>query len=117
MADATNVLHEFACRCAEDALELIDNPDPRGMAAIQEERDWLARRSIELALIAGSDKNLAEARAMAMTAALTAVRFASRAASRDEAMTVARAEAMTKAQAAQNRRLTAMVSHLLRGAT
>ena len=27
------VLHEFACRCAEEALKLVDNPDPRSVAA------------------------------------------------------------------------------------
>lgn len=41
MADATNVLHEFACRCAEQALSLIPNPDPRSMAAIAAKRAWI----------------------------------------------------------------------------
>jgi len=34
-------LHEFACRCAERALALIDNPDPRSVAAIATKRAWL----------------------------------------------------------------------------
>ena len=35
------VLHEFACRCAEEALKLVDNPDPRSVAAIEAKRKWL----------------------------------------------------------------------------
>ena len=38
MLDATNVLHEFACRCAEDALALIKKPDPRSVEAIEANR-------------------------------------------------------------------------------
>ena len=38
------ILHEFACRCAEEALKLVDKPDPRSVAAIQAKRDWLARK-------------------------------------------------------------------------
>jgi hypothetical protein len=41
MADATYTLHEFACRCAEDALARIENPDPRSIAAIAAKRAWL----------------------------------------------------------------------------
>ena len=41
MLDATELLHEFACLCAEDALALIDNPDPRSVAAIAAKRRWL----------------------------------------------------------------------------
>ena len=36
-----SVLHEFACRCAEEALKLVDNPDPRSVAAIEAKRKWL----------------------------------------------------------------------------
>ena len=35
------ILHEFACRCAEKALALVDNPDPRSVAAIDAKRKWL----------------------------------------------------------------------------
>ena len=38
IADATMVLHEFACLCAEDALALIPNPDPRSVNAIAVKR-------------------------------------------------------------------------------
>ena len=41
MFDATDVLHEFACRCAEDALALVDDPDPRSVAAIAAKRQWM----------------------------------------------------------------------------
>jgi hypothetical protein len=45
MVDATNVLHEFACWCAEQALlrerEAGREPDPRSWAAIDAKRKWL----------------------------------------------------------------------------
>ena len=34
-------LHEFACRCAEEALKLVKDPDPRSVAAIEAKRKWL----------------------------------------------------------------------------
>ena len=37
----TPMLHEFACRCAERALAMVDNPDPRSVAAIAAKRAWL----------------------------------------------------------------------------
>lgn len=53
MADATNVLHEFACRCAEDVLS--DEPDPRCVAAIQAKRDWMAGKISDEKLVAAKD--------------------------------------------------------------
>ena len=35
------ILHEFACRCAERALTHVDNPDQRSIAAIEIKRKWL----------------------------------------------------------------------------
>ena len=35
------ILHEFACRCAEKALTLVDNPDQRSIDAIAAKRAWL----------------------------------------------------------------------------
>lgn len=35
------ILHEFACKCAEAALALVTNPDPRSIAAIEAKRKWL----------------------------------------------------------------------------
>ena len=54
------VLHEFACRCAEEALKLVDNPDPRSVAAIEAKRRWL-RGEIP-------DRELEDARAAARAA-------------------------------------------------
>lgn len=55
------ILHEFACRCAEYALSLVDNPDPRSVAAIEAKRKWM-RGEI-------TDKELAAARDVAWSAA------------------------------------------------
>ena len=65
-----NMLHEFACRCAEKALELVENLDPRSVAAIEAKRKWLRGE------IANSE--LAAARAAARTAALDAAWSAAR---------------------------------------
>lgn len=35
------VLHEFGCWCAEQALALIPEPDPRSVEAIRVKRAWL----------------------------------------------------------------------------
>ena len=35
------ILHEFGCRCAEEALKLVKKPDPRSLAAIEAKRSWL----------------------------------------------------------------------------
>lgn len=35
------IMHEFACRCAEEALKLVENPDPISVAAITAKRAWL----------------------------------------------------------------------------
>ena len=66
------ILHEFACRCAEEALKLVENPDPRCIAAIKAKRRWL-RGEI-------SNKELSAARAAAWAAASAAARAAARAA-------------------------------------
>lgn len=72
MVDATKTLHGFACLCAEDALRLVDSPDPRSIAAIQAKRDWLAGKI--------SDAELAAARAAAWAAVRDAAWDATRAA-------------------------------------
>ena len=71
------VLHEYACRCAEYALSLIDNPDPRSVAAIEAKRKWL-RGEID-------DSALDAARDAAWGAAWYAARTAARDAARDAA--------------------------------
>lgn len=35
------LLHEFACRCAEWALSLVENPDERSVEAIRVKRRWM----------------------------------------------------------------------------
>ena len=35
------LLHEFGCWCADEALKLIDNPDPRSVKAVMAKRQWL----------------------------------------------------------------------------
>lgn len=35
------LLHEFACRCAENALVLVNKPDPRSITAIAAKRAWV----------------------------------------------------------------------------
>lgn len=71
------ILHEFACRCAEEALKLVENPDPRSVAAIAAKRAWL-RGEI-------NDGQLAAARDAARYAARYATRAAVGYAARDAA--------------------------------
>ena len=49
------ILHEFACVCAECALTLIDNPDPRSIKAIEVKRAWLRSEATDEELAAASD--------------------------------------------------------------
>ncbi len=121
MMNIENILHEFACRCAEDALALIKKPDLRSIAAIQAKRDWLAGKISDNELAAARnaargaawDAAWAVARAAAKDAARAAAKDAARAAVRDAAWTVADAAARDATWAAardkQNKRLTAMV--------
>jgi hypothetical protein len=59
MADATMVLHEFACRCAEDALRAERaegrEPDPRSFAAIETKRRWILGKATDDELAAARD--------------------------------------------------------------
>ena len=66
------VLHEYVCRCAEYALSLIDNPDPRSVVAIEAKRKWLRGEIDDSAL----DAAWAAARAAAWAAAWYAARDA-----------------------------------------
>ena len=59
------ILHEFACRCAERALAMVDNPDPRSVTAIEAKRAWLRGEITDNELAAAS----AAARAAAWDAA------------------------------------------------
>ena len=121
MFDATNILHEFACGCAEDALALVARPDARSVAAIVAKRKWLRGEITDKEL----DAAWAAARAAAWDARddarddALAARAAARAAARYavwavagnaawDAAWAARA-AWAAARAKQNERLTAMV--------
>jgi hypothetical protein len=65
MADATMVLHAFACDQAEEALRRYDpNPDPRSLAAIETKRRWMRGEA--------TDEELAAARAAARAAGAAA---------------------------------------------
>jgi hypothetical protein len=93
MLDATQILHEFACQCAEDALTLLDNPDPRSVAAVAAKRRWL-RNEI-------TDEELDSARGAAWDAADTAAESVARAAA-VAAVAAVRAAAWAAADAARN---------------
>jgi len=101
MFDATNVLHEFACREAEDALKLVEKPDPRSVAAIEAKRKWLrgdiSDDELEAAALAAA--LAAWAAAWAATLAAWAATFAARAAARASRASRAAAEAAAEAAA------------------
>jgi hypothetical protein len=85
MADATDLLHEFACWCAEAALtrerESGREPDARAWAAIAAKRAWL-RQEIDDDQLAAA---WAAARAAARAAASAADSYAASAAAWDAA--------------------------------
>ena len=123
--DAEAILHEFACRCAEDALALVANPDPRSLAAVKAKREWLRGNitddQLAAAWSAAGDAAGVEDRAAAWSAAGDAARNAARSAAwpaawsaaGDAAWSAARAGAGAAATAAarkrQANRLRAMV--------
>ena len=91
--DAERILHEFAVWCAEQALSLIANPDPRSIAALTAKREWLDGKI--------NDHELEAARVAAWVAAGEAASAAASAA--------ARAAAWVAAWEAQNIKLEQMV--------
>ncbi len=103
MLDATRILHEFACQCAEDALALVARPDARIVEAIKAKRAWLNGEITDGELDAAWD-----AAEDAAEAARSASREAAWAAA-EAAAWAARAAAWDDAWAKQNERLTAMV--------
>ena len=96
LADATTVLHEFACAMATDALCAAEargeRVDPRLWAAIETKRRWLRGDA--------TDQELAAARAAAGAAAWDAAGAAAGAAAWDAAGAAARAAAWDAARAA-----------------
>ena len=106
------ILHEFACVCAEYALSLIENPDPRSIKAIEVKRAWMRSEA--------TDGELAAARWAASDAARAADRYAARAAARaadrDAARYAARAAAWAAwdaARAAKQDARDAQVAYLI----
>ena len=49
------ILHEFACDQAEFALSLVDNPDPRSVAAIETKRRWMRGEATDAELAAACE--------------------------------------------------------------
>lgn len=98
-------LHEFACRCAEEALKRVDNPDPRSVAAIEAKRKWLRGEISDEELTAASDAAMAAARSAAWAAAW--------AAARDAAWDAARAAARSAAWSAAWKKQVDMLRELL----
>ena len=123
MADASRVLHEFACLCAEDALRRMDIREGLCWAAIRIKRLWLVGKA--------SDEELSAAWSAARSAtwdvaAWSAARNVARDAAAwdvawdvagDAAWSAARdaapgSAAWSAAREKQNRRLTAMLNKL-----
>jgi len=115
MVDATRILHEFACQCAEDALALVARPDARIVEAIEAKRKWLDGKITDEELDSAWDaardaaRDAKAAALAAWAAAQTAARAAARAAAWAVAGAVARDAAWAFARAKQNERLTEMV--------
>lgn len=109
MIDATNVLHEFACWCAEQALlkerEAGREPDQRSWAAIEAKRKWLRGEITDSELEAARDAALAAA---AQDDAMDAA-WAARAAAWDVAWAAARAAARDAAWDVHNTQLEKML--------
>jgi hypothetical protein len=55
-----HILHEFACRVAEEALSKIESPDPRSLAVIETKRAWVRGEA--------TDGDLRDAKAAAQAA-------------------------------------------------
>lgn len=53
--DATKLLHEFACDCAEEALRVGKVDDKRSWNAIKVKRDWLEGKATDAELAAARD--------------------------------------------------------------
>lgn len=98
------ILHEFACVCAEYALSLIENPDPRSIKAIEVKRAWMRGEATDEELDAACvDARAAACEAFddAMATALDAydTTWAAKAAARDAANAAAWAASASSAAA------------------
>ena len=63
------ILHEFACRCAERALALVDNPDQRSIDAIAAKRAWMRGEITDEQLYSAGSAAWSAARSAARSAA------------------------------------------------
>jgi len=114
LLDASAVLHEFACRCADTFLARITHPDPRSIEGIRVKRAWLRGEATDSDLAFASAAAWDAAWAAASTAArasASAAAWASAWASASAAVWAAAGAATWAAAstAAQNRTLTGMV--------
>ena len=105
--DQEDVMHEFACWCAEQSFEIQrkagKEPDPRSIAAVEAKRKWL-RKEI-------TDTELEAARSAAWSAE-SAARSAQSAAwsAESAARSVAQSAAWSAARSAQNEELERLLS-------
>jgi hypothetical protein len=104
MLDATRILHEFACTCVEDALALVEQPDPRSVAGIEAKRKWLDGKITDEELDAAWQSSWGAAQDAAWSARATALvaQAAARAVAQDAASAARSAswDAQSAAQAA-----------------
>jgi hypothetical protein len=115
--DATRILHEFACECAEGALALIDNPDPRSVAAVAAKRRWLNGEIADEELAAAWSAARSAAWDAAATAAADGARAAAWAAVRTTAWSVAHGAAYAAAEASDYAATTIAAAAAARAAT
>ena len=95
------ILHECACRCAEDALSRIDIPDPRSINAIAVKRRWIAGEATDEELAAAEADAWAAARTAWAARAAWAAAWAAAEAAAETAWAAARTAAWAAAWAAQ----------------
>ncbi len=101
LSEDNQLLHEFACQCAEDALALVARPDERSVAAIEAKRRWLRGEITDEELDSASAEAW-HALDSAWAVARDAAYAAAWAASRDDALAVARDAAWAAAEAARD---------------
>ena len=94
------LLHEFACRCAEYAFTFVENPDPRSVAAIEAKRAWLRGEITGVELAAARDAAVDTTEVAAWDAAVAAAWAAAWAAAEDAAWAAAEDAAEDAAEAA-----------------
>ena len=104
MADATNVLHRFACDVATEAMDLMSSMDfdidPRSRKAIEVKLAWLRGEATDEELNVARDAARAAEMAAAWAGARAAATAAATDAARDAATDAARAAEMAAARAA-----------------